>query len=282
MGTINIQSEIQELAKEGLLTPLLFDHTHQSNIVFVTDNYENAGCQPSSEITSDNVFVLNIRALKNKDVKDARTKNQAEVYTPVKIVREMLDALEEESKDDFETGEAFIDATILEITCGEGAFIATRYEPDTGIIIPVPERTGAFDRKMQMAYKSSNSYESFEALALRALKATYAYELQGDSLLIARVNMLMDFIEHCGEYYSQRPEPCVLMQAAEIITLNLFQMDGLTGRTPKVSSDKAVNELDMFEIQEIPDDYREDKEVIIKDWAEDKFITFNSIKNEKD
>ncbi len=62
---------------------------------------------------------------------------------------------------------------------------------------------------------------------MKAVKAIYGYEFQGDNLLIARENVLLDFFDYYLERFDQMPDKELTYQIAEIISWNLWQMDGL-------------------------------------------------------
>ena len=47
------------------------------------------------------------------------------------------------------------DKTYLEIACGEAPFITSRYDAATGNTIPLEERVGILDRKLQVAEKAA-------------------------------------------------------------------------------------------------------------------------------
>ncbi|MBR4903431.1 MAG: restriction endonuclease, partial [Selenomonadaceae bacterium] len=117
------------------------------------------------------------RALKSADEKILRTRTVAEVFTPSRIVKQMIDAIDDGK----------IDSRWLEIACGEAPFITNRYDAESGEIIPSDVRAGILDRKLRTA-KDFNE-------AKRAVQSVYGYELQGDSLLIARANVLLTFVE---------------------------------------------------------------------------------------
>lgn len=83
------------------------------------------------------------RALKSDAEKFLRTRTAAEVFTPTKTVKFMVDALDDGK----------LDSTWLEIACGEAPFITNRYDAESGEIIPHDERTGILDRKLRNVKK---------------------------------------------------------------------------------------------------------------------------------
>lgn len=221
-----MQSLINALFDSGLLEKLLPDRTTHRNLLW----------QPSDEMQLSQIVgdtperPVIPRWMKTKETQKKRSKKQAEVYTPSHIVNDMVGMVftQEEYAQDWRK---CVNDTFLEITCGEGAFITTRYDMADGRPIPMAERRGVLDRKLQMVREYAPEYEREEA-SFAALKSTYGYEYQGDSLLLARINVLLDFAEHIELLFDR---PLTLMEAddaAEIITWNLWQMDGLRGTVP--------------------------------------------------
>lgn len=94
----------------------------------------------------------------------------------------------------------YVDAKRLEITCGEAPYLVSRYDTTTGDLIPVYERIGLFDRKMRIVNENCSTDEEWLKWSRRAVQSVFGYEFQGDSVLIARENLLYDYID-----YIQRP-----------------------------------------------------------------------------
>ena len=115
-----------------------------------------------------------------------------------------------------------------EITCGEAPFLVSRYDSSTGNPINIQDRVGLFDRKLRVVTENTNNFEDWYKWALKALKSTYGYEFQGDSLLIGRVNVYLTLLENAKEIWNQDLTVKQQEQIADIICWNLFQMDGLT------------------------------------------------------
>lgn len=69
-------------------------------------------------------------------------------------------------------------------------------------------------------------------MAEDAAAATYGYEWQGDSLLLARANMLLTWRENFKWLFGIEPDAGKVRSMAAIISWNLLQMDGLTGTVP--------------------------------------------------
>ena len=131
----------------------------------------------------------------------------------------------------------YISEKRLEITCGEAPFIAGRYDPTKAInkIVPVDDRVGFLDYKLRIVSEFTNNKKDWLKYAEIALKSCYGYEWQGDNLLIARENILLtmdDFYkDFCKKKLKLKSKQNLtdeqLEHFAEIISWNIFQMDGL-------------------------------------------------------
>lgn len=99
----------------------------------------------------------------------------------------------------------YVDARVLEITCGEAPFLVSRYDAETGEAIPISDRIGLLDRKLRAVNENAQTEEEWMKWTFRAFWATYGYEFQGDNLLIARVNLLMTFEEYLLNRWKRKP-----------------------------------------------------------------------------
>lgn len=166
------------------------------------------------------------RYSKSTDLQKIRTKEKAEVFTPVEIVKKMNDSFD---KDFNGSDEDYIKRRVLEVTCGEGPFLTTLYDVSNGRDIPMNERVGLLDRKLQRI-KTDDEKEWYR-LAELALKSTYGYEWQEDSLFLARRNVLLTVVESFEDKFGK--EPTEVEKWAEIISYNIFRMDGVTMCIPE-------------------------------------------------
>lgn len=255
---INITDDIVRLQKAGILDRLLYDKTTGRNILWATDAYTELGARYERNeeiapelITGTNLGVIKTRARKAFEQQTERTRHRAEVFTPLWIVQKMCDALDEawfgypdvffkdgvptEHVRFFEnkhTWRDYVDSRRMEITCGEGPFLVSRYDAATGEIIPVAERVGVLDRKLRVVSENAEDEAEWLTWALRAFQASYGYEWAGDNLLIARVNLLASFGEHFQARWGHAPQPHEEKKLANVIAWNLWQMDGLTYTVP--------------------------------------------------
>ncbi len=236
---INTQSiDIREdylLKKDYLLELLLQDKTTGNNILWATDSYEHKGKKYASvaSITSDlvtgkNGSLIQPRAVKSKEEQLLRTRDKAEVFTPLSIVKQMNDACDTQ-KVTKTNWQDYVALLKLEITCGEAPFIVSRYDPvsDKQELLPMTKRVGFLDKKLCVVSKYCNTHEDWLKWSKIAFQSSYGYEWQGDSLLIARENLLFTFIDYYLDKFKEAPSIELQKEIAEIVVWNVFQMDGL-------------------------------------------------------
>ena len=244
----------------GLLEVLLVDHSTQKNIFWATDSYLAEGegfgwhdCITVSAITGKHGSIIMPRALKSRDEQQRRSRQMAEVFTPAWLVKKMNDVIDEEEshaqdglEDEYEPWQRYVLTMELEITCGEAPFLTSRYDSVTAEPIPVEERVGLLDRKLQMVNKFAIDAE-WTRWALLALANVYGYEWQGDNLLLAREALLATFVEYHEHRFGCRPASETIRKAAEIIAWNVWQMDGLKAVVPASCHDEKRVDAGLFE-----------------------------------
>lgn len=255
---IDILENILLQDEPGLLEVLLFDHTTQKNIFWATDSYADYGkgyewhdAITIQAITGSNGNIIMPRAMKSQDEQLRRSRQMAEVFTPSWLVKKMNNVIDEEwfsyqkeQNVEKKAWQNYILATRLEITCGEAPFLTSRYDTVSGKPIPVAERIGVLDRKLCMVNENSSD-EKWAHWALLALGSVYGYEWQGDNLLLAREALLATFNEYHEQRFGTRTDKAIMLKAAEIISWNIWQMDGLKAVVPCSCHDDyhTVNEL---------------------------------------
>ena len=265
------EDDLQALSPEVLDT-LLRDHTTGRNIFWATHDYEALGTMYDYHaqilpelITGERGMVIRPRVLKSKEEQTDRVKDMAEVFTPSRVVKMMVDYV------DIDIG-----TRCLELTCGEAPFLVSRYDATTGEPIAVNERVGILDRKLRMILDQQLGDDDWLAQVRLAFQTTYGYEWQGDSLLLARENLLYTFIDHYEAHYGSKPDIQLLQDFADIISWNLWQMDGLSYRIPQEKSEeKPQAQLSLFD--EAPKSALPPL-CLIKDWQKHKVIKVNDIK----
>lgn len=257
---INIsENEILRSSPE-LLRELLRDHTTGKNIFWATHDYEELGAEYSYHspilpelITGERGMVIRPRVLKSKEAQTGRAKEMAEVFTPSWICDAQNNLVDEAllSQQGGKGWQDYVSATVLEITCGEAPYLVSRYDATTGEAIPIDRRVGLLDRKLRMVSAHVDDSGEWQEWAQVAYKNTYGYEWQGDNLLLAREALLWSFMEYYEAKFGTMPTVSSLICIAEIISWNLWQMDGLKGVVPDschdvVSRNPSVQQLDFF------------------------------------
>lgn len=232
--TIDIREDYL-LKKDNLLEILLQDKTTGKNILWATDSYESKGRKftphapiSTNLVTGKNGTLIQPRAVKSKEEQLLRTRDKAEVFTPLSIVKQMNEACDSKrvTKNNWQ---AYVSLLKLEITCGEAPYIVSRYDPvsDSKELVPIAKRVGFLDYKLRVVSKYCETNEEWIKWVKIAFQSSYGYEWQGDSLLIARENLLYTFIDYYQAQFATSPSLNLQKEIAEIIVWNIFQMDGL-------------------------------------------------------
>lgn len=243
----------------GLLEVLLSDHTTRKNIFWATDSYADYGdgygwhdSITVEAITGKHGNIIMPRAMKSRDEQQRRSRQMAEVFTPSWLVGKMNDVIDEEwiglheeSDENKNAWQDYVLATRLEITCGEAPFLTSRYDTVSGEPIPIAERTGILDRKLRLVNDNSSD-EEWAHWALLALGSVYGYEWQGDNLLLAREALLATFNEYHEQRFDKRAAKATIFRAADIISWNVWQMDGLKAVVPCSCHDDQHTESNLF------------------------------------
>lgn len=279
--TVDISEEGIANDSGTLLTILLKDRTTNKNIVWASPSYEGMGkpfCanQPIKKnlIIGPYDSIIQPRVEKNKRNQEIRTRKRGEVFTPPWIVDKQVSIVLEEIGDI--SFESFIALRWLEITCGEGPYIVTRYDSISGDIIPINKRVGFLDRKLQRIVEQSTTEKEFIKWSKIAYESSYGYELQGDSLLLARENLLLSFCEYYDYKFGKLPTIKVIKQIATIISYNIFQMNGLTKQSPY--SDDSMGNIQLNLFDEVNDQGQKgDRVTLVKDWNNKVLISIDSI-----
>lgn len=240
VSTRNIDVLENTLRRRGaLLDVLLLDRTTKKNIIWATDSYEKLGQKFSTQkrimpalVTGKYGLLIQPRAAKSLVEQRRRTKDKAEVFTPLKVIDQInkkVDVSAQNRMPDKEKWQAYVRELKLEITCGEAPFIVSRYNPmaHTGKLIKLENRVGFLDRKLKVVSKYCHKKSEWLFWAKEAFKASYGYEWQGDNVLLARENLLYTFTDYYEDKFGRRPALKVQEEFVEIISWNIFQMDGL-------------------------------------------------------
>ena len=272
-----LENEILEKYPE-VLDILLQDQTTQKNIIWATSNYEHLGKLylesnqiQSEQITGINGNVIMPRVQKDQILQHSRIKKMAEVFTPSWICNAQNNLIdnawferknafnkeipdEKKSKTDQakiefpkqKTWKDYVNDTRLEISCGEAPYITSRYDTTTGKFIEIESRIGLLDRKLRVINENIDDSSEWLKAIKSAYKNTYAYEWQGDSLLLARESMLFTFIENYKFKFEKEPLLKSIQEIAYIISWNVWQMDGLKGVVPFTCGEIKTKSVNLF------------------------------------
>ena len=219
------------------------------------------------------------RMMKQTDTQQQRTRKKGEVFSPAWVCNKMNNALDADWFRGLGAGETagqftvelpqgwqtvetpvqfpacggktpawvqYVQSRRLEVTCGEAPFLASRYDAATGEMIPVARRIGILDRKLRVVSENAATEDEWRKYATHAVQSTYGYEYQGDNLLLARVNLLLTYAEHLQARWQRKPTKEELQPIANIISWNLWQMDGLHLSVPGGKPQPETEQLDLF------------------------------------
>lgn len=287
------------------LKRLLKDKSTKKNIIWATNTYEDFGDSfddraQISEAVFSHGFALEPRTSKSAEAQLERTRKKAEVYTPSWVVNFMNNYCDEVwfgRKDVFnvqngqtwepvrekisfpegKTWQEYVDSPRLEISCGEGPYLVSRYDVATSDLIRhTINRIGILDRKLRIVNENTTNKEDWTEWAIRAVQASYGYEYQGDSLLIARINILLTFVDYYERRWDEDVDKKILEKLANIISWNLWQMDGLTNTVPFGAPASEPDQMSFLEVSAVEEN--EPVACRIFDWKANKSQTFVSMK----
>lgn len=302
-----------------LLEILLKDRSSKKNIIWATDNYAHKGFGYQSldeisimAITGHNGGVIKPRAKKSKKEQAYRIRDRAEVFTPSWICNKQnnlvdnawfgMDFVFNKETDKTwvattapikfptstgKTWKDYISDVRLEITCGEAPYLVSRYDTVSGYMIELSQRIGLLDRKLRIVSENAQTEEEWLKWAIKSFQNTYGYDWQGDNVLLARENLLFTFIDYYRAKFDKEPAINVLRKIADIISWNIWQMDGLKFVIPEsciVAEEVQLTLFDMVtEKQPCPGCAKNDPYAhtgiycVIKDWKANKKVTFVSL-----
>lgn len=320
MSGLNALINFDSIEVKSTIKILLQDKSTKKNIIWATDTYSDNGIffADNEEITEDLVSgayskIIQPRVYKAFEEQSSRTRKHAEVFTPSWICNLMNNYCDEEwfrrkdvfncQKDkhretnkekiyfpDGKTWKDYVDSRRLEITCGEAPYIVSRYDTTTGDMIPTEDRIGILDRKLRIVNENAVDDAEWLKWTIRAFQSVYGFEYQGDNVLVARINLLMTFVDYYKERFKSAPEIRTLKKIANIIAWNILQMDGLKGTVPLGKPQEEVQQLSWFgDISNSISDSKtplfkqtisadEGTECMIYDWRADRSIKYSELK----
>lgn len=299
-----------------IIPKLLKDQTTGKNIVWATDTYQAYGNEydkkkqmdvtNSIKLIKDGIMLP--RIMKTKEQQDERTKGKAEVFTPSWICNKMNNYCDEQwfnrknvfnienadntwttinkkiefDNDSDKEWQKYVDSRRIEITCGEAPYIVSRYDATTGKYLNINDRIGILDRKLRIVNENTKNEEDWLKWSYRAYESVYGFEYQGDNLFFARLNLVQTFIDYYTERFLKKPTKKMIDKITNIVSWNLWQMDGLKDTIPfEIPKDEyqQISFYDFFSNIE----KKESKSVYckIKDWRANKTIEYRSMKGRK-
>lgn len=311
-----LEQDIADFSLE-LLNTLLKDKTTGKNIVWATDNYVGLGemYYPDQEITPDLIVgnytnVIQPRTSKARSEQLKRTKDKGEVFTPSWVCNQQNNLVDEhwfgkpdvfnqvnkdgrwtETVNEIKFPENkkwtdYVDERRLEITCGEAPYLVSRYDTVTGEPIPINKRIGLLDRKLRVVGENTLNEEEWLKWTIRAYQSTYGFEYQGDSVVLARENLLITFIEYYADKFGKSPTLLQIKKIATIISWNIWQMDGRTYAAPfsEDELDTNIGQITMFEMLGLETQERIKVPTCCKifDWRANHSLEYRSLIKEKE
>lgn len=252
--TIDIEPYKRIGNDKSLMDILLFDNNTGSNLIWATDDYDSQGYGFGARNSIQYLFIINPnrvirpRYLKSISEQRSRSRDMAEVFTPPWIVNKQNNLVDEQwigVKNSFnvENGadwtpvehvdlgdrdwKDYVRSIRMEVCCGEAPYLTTRYDPISGIEIPLERRVGILDRKLRVVSENINTELSWTEWAKAAVKSIYGYDFQGDNVLLARENILLSFMEAFKEKFRKDLQNEVVKDVCRILSWNIWQMDGM-------------------------------------------------------
>lgn len=251
-------------------------------------------------VTGDNNHIIMPRIAKASQQQRSRSQAMAEVFTPSWLCNAQNNLIDDawfgqhevfniendnnswtaKHVPDIPSGKCwqdYVKDTRLEMTCGEAPYLVSRYDATTGAPIEIGSRIGLLDRKLwtihhktpNLAYGMSKEQKKvvkkkWLRQVYKAYQSIYGYEYQGDNLLLAREALFVSFIEYYQAKWHTGKLPSIgsMQRVAEIISWNIWQMDGLSYGIPGQKPIESLNK-DLFPM-EVPPKQRFCR---IRDWT---------------
>ena len=264
-----------------ILDILLKDRTTARNILWCTDDYislgEGYGFHDTIEvdrISGTNDGIIKPRIEKGKAAQELRSREKAEVFTPSWVCNVQNNLVDDawfgisrrrfntEKQDSWKTNyypisfteakgktwQDYIRATRMEVSCGEAPYLTTRYDTVSGKYIPVRCRVGLLDRKLRVIFENVSDAVEWIEWAIIAVQNVYGYDWQGDNVLLARENILYSVIEAFHEAYDLMLDKERIKDFAEIISWNIWQMDGIKFVVPDSCQPIPEEQMTLFDL----------------------------------
>lgn len=270
-------------------------------------------------ITGEDNHIIMPRMAKGSQQQRSRSQVMAEVFTPCWVCNAQNNLIDDawfgragvfNTENDDNTWTAndkpqipegkrwmdYIKDTRLEMACGEAPYLVSRYDATTGVPIPIGERIGMLDRKLWIIHHNTPNLslrmtksqkkvvkKKWLRQVYRAYQSVYGYEYQGDNLLLAREAMFVSYIEYYQAKWQTDKLPSMgsMQRIAEIVSCNIWQMDGLSYGIPGQKPTEQLEES-LFPMEVRP----EQRFCRIREWKgieplKGKEIIFRRMSDEK-
>lgn len=312
-----IEQQIQDISPD-LMKILLSDKSTKGYIRWGSDNYADLGPEYQADqemkpelVTGKHTVLIQPRVSKSEEEKIRRTRDKAEVFTPSWVCNEQNNLVDAAwfGRDGVFTinGEKswtavpdsvsfprdkiwkdYVDARRMEISCGEAPYLVSRYDTVSGQTIEIADRIGLLDRKLRVVNENAADNEEWLKWALRAFQSCYGYDYSGDNVLLARENLLYTFIDHMQARMGRKPTLKELKKVANIVSWNIWQMNGLTMTAPFSTAEPAYKQMSIFDFFGTDDNENGGESMTatdeipckIFDWRSNESIEFRSIVKE--
>ena len=322
MSKVDVQENLIIKIDKELLTVLLMDRSSSKHIIWATNDYAYRGEKyyATEQITVPSITGHNGRLIKPRIEKSQkeqlrRIRNKAEVFTPSWICNKQNNLVDNAwfgqdgvfniendngwtattDKIIFPTAEGktwqdYVKDVRLEVSCGEAPYLASRYDTVTGNPIAIKERIGLLDRKLRVVSENTDDEQSWYIWTKEAYKSIYGFDWQGDNVLLARENLLFTFVDNYVERFKTPISKEYLKEIAEILSWNIWQMDGMKYVIPNSCKPSPKLQTSLFDEEENKEcegckkgDNRKHRGIYckIKDWETNKTVKFVSLINKK-
>lgn len=304
---VDVEEQFLAAGYPEILKVLLADRTTGRNIIWATDHYAEfgPGHQASDEVTPQAVTGVHARVIqprihKAQALRSDRTRGRGEVFTPSWLCNEQNNLCDDAwfgrsgvfndatdrswevnaepirfARDGDRTWHAYVDERRLEAACGEAPYLVSRYDSTTGEPIDLSRRIGLLDRKLRVVTENASDPSEWSEWARRAFESVYAFEFQGDSLLLARENLLATYVESSVSALGSMPPLAELWRIGEIISWNLWQMDAMTSHPPFQIPPTNDSQLGLFD----DDPIQATHPCIVRDWRQDRIHRYQDLAN---
>lgn len=279
---VDIKEDVLFQLDKELLEILLKDHSSNKNIIWAIDDYKIYGNNFSASdyitiesITGKNGNIIKPRTEKSKEEQVIRIRQKAEVFTPSWICNAQNNLIDNDwfksntvfnkeidkgwitnnQKVKFPNGKTwqeYVKLVRMEITCGEAPYLTSRYDSTTGEYIEPKDRIGLLDRKLRVISENISIEQLWIEWAIVAVQNIYGYDWQGDNVLLARENVLYAVLEYFEYKFNKTLPTNIIKELSEIISWNIWQMDGLKFVIPNSCVDEIIEEktqLSLFAIE---------------------------------